>query len=162
YGATMGFFPVDEETCQYFLNTGRPRELVDTIRNYYKAQELFGMPERGDIEYSQLLELNLKDIEPSVAGPKRPQDRLLLPELKSKFRELFQKPLAESGYNKAAEDFGKRFAIQSPSHSATVAGGGAQASETVPARAAHQANPNESTKNTSALGELEMMNNRPT
>src|SRR5437868_7291702 len=57
YGATMGFFPVDEETCQYFLNTGRSKEQVDTIRAYYQAQELFGMPEPGDIEYSQLLEL---------------------------------------------------------------------------------------------------------
>src|ERR1044072_6426557 len=78
YGATMGFFPIDEQTCQYFLNTGRSKEQVDTIREYCTAGELCGMPEPGDIEYSQLLELDLKDVEPSVAGPKRPQDRLLL------------------------------------------------------------------------------------
>jgi aconitate hydratase len=162
YGATMGFFPVDEETCQYLTATGRSKELVDTFRNYFKAQDLFGMPEHGDIEYSQSLELDLKDVQPSVAGPKRPQDRLLLPELKSKFSELFTKPITESGYNKKAEDLGKRFAISVPGGSAMVEGGGAQAPESVPARAKGQENPNESAKNTSALTELEMMNNRPT
>src|SRR6185436_3587871 len=108
YGATMGFFPVDEETCQYLLDTGRSKEQVDTLRNYFQAQELFGMPEPGDIEYSQVLDLDLKDVQPSVAGPKRPQDRLLLPEVKSKFRELFHKPLTESGYNKPVDELGKR------------------------------------------------------
>jgi len=111
YGATMGFFPVDEETCQYLLQTGRTKEQVDAFRNYFKAQDLFGMPAAGDIEYSQTLELNLADVQPSVAGPKRPQDRLLLPELKSKFRDLFQKPVADSGYNKPAGDFGKRYPV---------------------------------------------------
>jgi aconitate hydratase len=162
YGATMGFFPVDEETCQYLIQTGRPMEHVDTFRNYFKAQDLFGMPESGDIEYSQTLELNLADVQPSVAGPKRPQDRLLLPELKQKFRELFTKPLADSGYNKTAEDLTKRFAIAAACPPTTVAGGGAQASESAPVRAAHQKSPNESVKNTSAQTELEMMNNRPT
>ncbi len=119
YGATMGFFPVDEETCQYFLSTGRSKEQVDTIRSYYQAQGLFGMPQAGSIEYSQTLELDLKDVEPSVAGPKRPQDRLLLPEMKGKFRELFAKPLTESGYNKPPADLGKRFPIPSkPAESA--------------------------------------------
>ncbi len=162
YGATMGFFPVDEETCQYFLNTGRSKEQVDTIRSYFQAQELFGMPEPGDIEYSQVLELDLKDVQPSVAGPKRPQDRLLLPEVKSKFRELFHKPLAESGYNKPTEELAKRFAIHSAAPTSTVAGGGAQANESVPQRAPNQAHPNESVKNTSTQTEVEMMNNRPT
>jgi aconitate hydratase len=161
YGATMGFFPVDEETCQYLINTGRPKEHVDTFRNYFKAQDLFGMPQAGDIEYSQTVELNLSDIHPSVAGPKRPQDRLELPELKQKFRELFTKPITESGYNKTIEDLGKRFAISASSPSSTVAGGGEQAPESVPARAP-DANANQSVKNTSALTELEMMNNRPT
>lgn len=162
YGATMGFFPVDEETCHYLTATGRPKELVDTFRNYFKAQDLFGMPEDGDIEYSQTLELDLKDVQPSVAGPKRPQDRLLLPELKSKFNELFTKPLTESGYNKKAEDLGKRFAISVPDTNCVVEGGGEQGQESMPARAKGEQNPNESSKNTSALTELEMMNNRPT
>ena len=162
YGATMGFFPVDEETCQYLTATGRSKEKVDTFRNYFKAQDLFGMPQEGDIEYSETLQLDLADVMPSVAGPKRPQDRLLLPELKHKFRELFQKPITESGYNKTLEDLGKRFAIAGACPSTTVEGGGEQASETAPPRSKNQANPNESAKNTSALTELEMMNNRPT
>jgi aconitate hydratase len=120
------------------------------------------MPEPGDIEYSQVLELTLNDVQPSVAGPKRPQDRLLLPEVKSKFRELFHKPLAESGYNKPTEELSKRFAIHAAAPTSTVTGGGAQASETVPQRAPHQVHPNESAKNTSGQTELEMMNNRPT
>ncbi len=162
YGATMGFFPVDEETCQYLINTGRSKEHVDTFRNYFKAQDLFGMPQSGDIEYSQTLELDLGDVQPSVAGPKRPQDRLQLPELKQKFRELFTKPITESGYNKPAEDIGKRFAIAAVCPPTTVAGGGEQAPESVPAPAPGQPGPNQSTKNTSAQTELEMMNNRPT
>jgi aconitate hydratase len=162
YGATMGFFPVDEETCQYLVATGRSKEQVDTFRNYFKAQDLFGMPEAGDIEYSQTVELNLADVLPSVAGPKRPQDRLLLPELKQKFRELFEKPITESGYNKKLEDLGKRFAIQAACPSTMVEGGGEQAPESVPARKEGQTDPNDSAKNTSAHTELEMMNNRPT
>src|SRR5207244_8335671 len=93
YGATMGYFPIDEETCQYLVQTGRSKEHVDTFRNYFKAQDLFGMPERNDLEYSQVLELNLADVHPSVAGPKRPQDRIELPNLKNRFQELFQKPV---------------------------------------------------------------------
>jgi aconitate hydratase len=162
YGATMGFFPIDEETCQYFLQTGRPKEHVDTLRNYFKAQDLFGMPEPGDIEYSQLLELDLSAVQPSVAGPKRPQDRLILPELKQKFRELFQKPLQESGYNKSLDELGKRFAVAPGCLPGTVVGGGAQAQETLPARSPDPAKSNETVKNTSAQTELEMMNNRPT
>jgi aconitate hydratase len=162
YGATMGFFPVDEETCQYFLDTGRSKEQVETFRNYFKAQGLFGMPQPGDIEYSQLLELDLASVLPSVAGPKRPQDRILLPELKSNFRDLFQKPITESGYGKSPSDISKRFALGAECPTATVAGGGAQASDTIPARAPDQQNPDQSVKNTSALTEIEMMNNRPT
>lgn len=162
YGATMGFFPVDEETCQYFFDTGRSKEQVESFRNYFKAQGLFGMPQPGDIEYSQLLELDLASVLPSVAGPKRPQDRILLPDLKSNFRDLFQKPITESGYGKPPADISKRFALGAECPTATVAGGGAQASDTIPARAPNQQNPNQSVKNTSALTEIEMMNNRPT
>src|SRR6185312_5895283 len=78
YGATMGFFPIDEETCQYFLATGRSEEHVATLRNYFKVQGLFCMPEKGDCSYSTSLELDLSTVQPSVAGPKRPQDRILL------------------------------------------------------------------------------------
>src|SRR6187455_1298063 len=82
YGATVGYFPVDEQTCRYLEATGRPPEQVETIRNYFQAQEMFGMPRKGECEYSTLLELDLGEIRPSVAGPKRPQDRIELPNLK--------------------------------------------------------------------------------
>lgn len=111
YGATMGFFPIDDETCQYLADTGRTPEQVENFRSYFKAQQLFGMPEPGSIAYSQTLELDLSEVQPSVAGPKRPQDRLTLPELKEKFVEVFQKPIAESGYGKSAADLPKRFPV---------------------------------------------------
>src|SRR5262249_19719642 len=104
YGATMGFFPVDEESCQYLLMTGRSEAEVGTFRNYYKAQSLFGMPEKGQCEYSSTLELDLSEVQPSVAGPKRPQDRIFLPELKQQFVSLLQKPILQNGYNKSLED----------------------------------------------------------
>jgi len=91
YGATMGFFPVDEATCQYFAATGRPVDQVDTIRAYYQAQGLFGIPKTGEIDYSQTLSLDLSTVEPSVAGP-----------LKSAFTALMDKPVAEGGYGKSA------------------------------------------------------------
>src|SRR5688572_15825971 len=108
YGATMGFFPVDEKTCEYLLSTGRTAEQVETVRAYYKAQGLFGIPAAGACDYSTVLELDLGSIEPSVAGPKRPQDRIELGELKEKFLELLQKPVGENGYNKSAEEIEKR------------------------------------------------------
>lgn len=111
YGATMGFFPVDEETCNYLKATGRTDEQVDAFRNYFKAQGLFGIPRQGQCEYSQVLELNLADVQPNVAGPKRPQDRIALSELKSKFTELLSKPVKENGYNKPAEALAQRFAV---------------------------------------------------
>src|SRR5436309_1923231 len=98
YGATMGFFPVDEASCAYLAATGRSAEQVDAVRSYFQAQELFGMPGNGDCEYSSLLELDLAEVGPSVAGPKRPQDRIDLSELKAKFAELLGKPVAEGGY----------------------------------------------------------------
>ena len=102
YGATMGFFPVDEATCQYFAATGRPAAQVDTIRAYYQAQGLFGIPKAGDIDYSLVLELDLATVEPSVAGPRRPQDRIALAGLKSAFTSLMDKPVADGGYGKGA------------------------------------------------------------
>jgi len=102
YGATMGFFPVDEATCQYFAATGRSDAQVDAIRAYYQAQGLFGIPQAGDIDYSQVLEMDLSTVEPSVAGPKRPQDRIALASLKSAFTGLMDKPVADGGYAKGA------------------------------------------------------------
>ena len=120
YGATMGFFPIDEETCNYLKATGRTDEQVDTFRNYFQAQGLFGMPASGEIEYSQTLELNLADVVPSVAGPKRPQDRIVLNSLKSTFTDLFSKPVSESGYNKPAEELSKKVAATVSDNAATA------------------------------------------
>ncbi len=114
YGATMGFFPIDEETCKYLLHTGRSPEHVDTLRNYYQAQGLFGIPQQGDVNYSQVLNLNLDQVQPSVAGPKRPQDRILLPDLKAKFTSLFQQPANENGYNKPHSEMARRFEMTKP------------------------------------------------
>jgi aconitate hydratase len=112
YGATMGFFPVDEETCAYLKSTGRSDEQVELVRSYFTAQGLFGMPKKGDCRYSSLLKLDLADIRPCVAGPKRPQDRIELPQLKEKFTSLLEKPVGENGYQKPKEEVGKRYALQ--------------------------------------------------
>ncbi|MBW8369747.1 MAG: aconitate hydratase AcnA [Thiobacillus sp.] len=112
YGATMGFFPVDEATCQYFAATGRNSAQVDLIRAYYQAQGLFGIPKAGEIDYSQTLALDLSTVEPSVAGPKRPQDRIALSEIETAFDTLMQKPKAEGGYDKTAEDLRRTYAVE--------------------------------------------------
>ena len=111
YGATMGFFPIDDESLNYLRATGRTNDQVVAFGNYFKAQEMFGIPEKGEVDYSVEIELNLGDVRPSVAGPKRPQDRIELPNLKSKFDELFSKPLTENGYDKPQADLGKRFPV---------------------------------------------------
>ena len=116
YGATMGFFPVDDESMNYLRATGRTNEQVVAFGNYFKAQEMFGIPRKGAIDYSVELELNLADVKPSVAGPKRPQDRIELPNLKNTFTELFSKPLTENGYNKPREELSKRVAVHLDSY----------------------------------------------
>jgi aconitate hydratase len=109
YGATMGFFPVDEKTIEYFRGTGRTDEEIDAFAAYFKAQGLFGIPQVGDIDYSQVLELDLAAVMPSLAGPKRPQDRIDLDRVKSTFTALFSQPVAENGFAKNPADLGRRF-----------------------------------------------------
>ena len=104
YGATMGFFPIDEETVNYLRATGRAAEHCATYENYYKAQGLFGIPGEGEIDYSVNLALELGSIQPSVAGPKRPQDRIEVPNLGRKFEELFSKSVADGGFGRDAAD----------------------------------------------------------
>jgi aconitate hydratase len=104
YGATMGFFPIDEETVNYLRATGRDGEHCATYENYYKAQGLFGIPVEGEIDYSVNLALELGSIQPSVAGPKRPQDRIEVPNLGRKFEELFSKSVADGGFGRDAAD----------------------------------------------------------
>jgi len=112
YGATMGFFPIDEETIAYLRGTGRPDELCTAFENYYKAQGLWGIPTKeSGIVYSVDLDLDISTVVPGVAGPKRPQDHIDLPELGSTFRNLFTKALPDGGYGKAADDLGKLFPV---------------------------------------------------
>ncbi len=108
YGATMGFFPVDARTIEFFRNTGRTADEVSALEAYFKAQELFGMPRKGDIDYSTVLELDLATIRPSVAGPKRPQDRIDLGNLKARFTELYAKPVSENGFAKKPDELARR------------------------------------------------------
>ena len=105
----MGFFPVDDKTIEYFRGTGRSDAEIAALAAYFKAQDLYGMPKKGDIDYSQTLELDLATIMPSLAGPKRPQDRIGLERVKQTFTELYSKPVAENGFAKKPADLGKRF-----------------------------------------------------
>lgn len=98
YGATIGYFPIDEQTCRYLLETGRPPEQVQLVEAYFRAQECFGAPQPDSIDYSSVIDLDLGNVVANVAGPKRPQDRVALTRLSSRFREILVQPVAEGGY----------------------------------------------------------------
>jgi aconitate hydratase len=112
YGATIGFFGVDDKTIEYLRTTGRPPELVEAVEAYFKAQGMFGIPRKGEIDYTRVIELDLSTVVPSVSGPKFPQDRIDLPKIKSQFESLFSKPAAERGYAKPAAELDKRVGTQ--------------------------------------------------
>ncbi len=103
YGATMGFFPVDERTIEYFRGTGRTNDEIEAFEAYFRAQGMFGVPMAGDIEYSQIVKLDLGQVTPSLAGPKRPQDRIELGKVASQFATLFSRPSSENGFNQSAD-----------------------------------------------------------
>ena len=103
YGATMGFFPVDEKTLAYFKGTGRTKTEIEAFEAYFKAQGLFGVANKGDIDYSQVVSLDLGDVTPSLAGPKRPQDRIELGNVAAQFASLFSQPIASNGFNQSAD-----------------------------------------------------------
>jgi aconitate hydratase len=145
YGATCGFFPVDDVSCEFLRMTGRG-DIVPAVKAYYQAQGMYGMPKKGDIDYSDVVELDLGTVKPAVSGPRRPHDRLDLPELKSKFAELMAKPFAEGGYGKSVEAIAKRVQVQVSAAKSPVSGGGTQNS--VAAGAPRNA--------------VEMVDNRPT
>jgi len=109
YGATMGFFPVDEKTVEYFKGTGRTKQEIDAFEAYFKAQGLFGVPKAGSIDYSTVLTLDLAQVAPSLAGPKRPQDRIEIGNVKKQFTSLYSKSVAENGFNQPAEKLGQSF-----------------------------------------------------
>jgi aconitate hydratase len=102
YGATIGYFPVDEQTCRYLLQTGRPAGHVRAVEAFYRAQGCFGAAREGEVDYSRVLQLDLGAVEPNVAGPKRPQDRIPLREIKTRFESTLVQPVAGGGYGKAA------------------------------------------------------------
>ncbi|MDP0491904.1 MAG: aconitate hydratase [Verrucomicrobiota bacterium JB023] len=104
YGATMGFFPVDSETINYLRGTGRSEELCTTVENYFKAQNLFGIPGKDQCDYTDLLELDLSTVVPAVSGPKRPQDRIDVPALRDRFNELFTTSTNEGGFGLSESD----------------------------------------------------------
>src|SRR5690348_12336948 len=111
YGATMGFFPIDDESVGYLRATGRSEDQCRLYEAYYRAQGLFGIPQKGQLNYSEDLDLDLASVVPSVAGPKRPQDRIELPKLKQEFNSAFSKPVTESGFGKSSDELNKTFTV---------------------------------------------------
>src|SRR5688572_7952234 len=164
YGATMGFFPIDEESCRYLVATGRSDEQVDLFRAYYQAQGMFGIPRAGEIDYTRVLQLDIAQVQPSVAGPKRPQDRIDLPQVKDRFHELLHRPAAENGYNKPESEDNKLFVVLTGVNGggqpagAPLTGGGEQDPDSMPVATG----PQTSETNTNPETEIEMMQNRPT
>ncbi|MBW6395467.1 MAG: aconitate hydratase AcnA [Thermus sp.] len=113
YGATMGFFPVDEETLNYLRLTGRPEELIALVEAYTKANGLFRTPEAEErVRYSEYLELDLSTVEPSLAGPKRPQDRVALKEVKQSFLAHLTKPVKERGFGLTPDQLNKKVLVK--------------------------------------------------
>lgn len=119
YGATMGFFPVDEKSLDYLRLTGRSDEAIARVRDYYTAQGMFGIPAQGSIDYSKVLELDISSVVPCVSGPKRPQDRIEVPALKTRFNQLLEMPVAEGGFGVSSTARAKRVQVKAP-----VAAGG--------------------------------------
>ncbi|WP_032826523.1 aconitate hydratase AcnA, partial [Bordetella holmesii] len=109
YGATMGFFPVDDRTIDYFKGTGRTEEEIAAFQAYFKAQKMYGVPKASEINFSKLLTLDLSTVAPSLAGPKRPQDRIEIGNVKNTFIDLFSKPIAENGFNQPAQKLSEVF-----------------------------------------------------
>jgi aconitate hydratase len=124
YGATMGFFPIDEECTNYLRATGRSEAHCQMYENYYKAQNLWGIPQAGQVHYSQVIELDLNTVKPSVAGPKRPQDRIELPNLQREFFSAFQRPVTENGFGKTRKGFSKSVKVETASKKKATVGTG--------------------------------------
>ncbi len=122
YGATMGFFPVDEETLAYLRRTGRPEKLVKLVDTYSKAQGLFYEPNTPDPDFTEILELDLGSVQPSVAGPLRPQDRVPLAQMKPSFHQVLQAPVSERGFSLKGREL-KRTAVVSNGQDVTIGHG---------------------------------------
>ncbi len=113
YGATCGFFPIDEKTLDYLKMTGREEKAIRLIKEYLEAQEMFGIPRKDQIEYTKVIALDLRSVKSCVAGPKRPQDRINLVDLKQKFQHLLSAPIVEGGYEKSAAEKSKKVPLRS-------------------------------------------------
>jgi aconitate hydratase len=118
YGATMGFFPVDDKTIEYFRGTGRSKAEIEAFEAYFRAQGLFGVPRAQDIAYSRVITLDLGTVAPSLAGPKRPQDRIELGQVKARFAELFSAPVADGGFNQPPGRLDRRVALDADGQAA--------------------------------------------
>ena len=112
YGATMGFFPMDEESLNYMRRSGRPEELVQAVEAYTKAQGLFHTEDSPEPEFTDTLELDLSTVEPSLAGPKRPQDRLRVGEMKKAFGAALTAPFDKRGFNLQGEALKKSASVR--------------------------------------------------
>src|SRR5437870_4416634 len=151
YGATMGYFPIDQESVDYLRATGRSNEQCLAFENYFRAQEMFGMPRKGEIDYGVDIDLDLAEVQPSVAGPKRPQDRINLPELGKTFRVLLEKPVRDGGYGKVNVDLREKHLVElngSPPRNGEMASSDTKEDQGI--------NPGDE------LNKIEMLANRPT
>jgi aconitate hydratase len=124
YGATMGFFPVDEESLNYLRNTGRDEELVELVEQYYKAQGLFRTDDMEDPIFTDTVELDLSTVKPSLAGPRRPQDRIDLTDMKQTWNDTLTKSVDEGGFGVSKEDAEKKVTVTSPDGSTYELGNG--------------------------------------
>jgi aconitate hydratase len=109
YGATMGFFPVDDVTIDYFKGSGRTEEEIAAFSGYFKAQGMYGVPKKGQVDYSEVHELDLASVTPSLAGPKRPQDRIEIGKVKTTFSKLFSASVSDNGFAKKPNELARRF-----------------------------------------------------
>ncbi|KOP65035.1 aconitate hydratase [Bacillus sp. FJAT-18019] len=125
YGATIGFFPVDDETLAYLRNTGRSDEQVALVESYYKAQNMFRTAETPDPEFSDVIELDLASVVPSLAGPKRPQDRIELTNMKDNFNDIIRTPIDKGGYGLSDEKIAETVKVQHKDGSTSEMGTGA-------------------------------------
>jgi aconitate hydratase len=148
YGATMGFFPVDQKSLDYLRLTGRDEAHIELVKSYYEAQNMFGIPRKGEIDYSVNLELDINSIVPCVSGPKRPQDRIEVPALKKRFSSLLEMPTAEGGFGIAQDDLIKKVRVKEP----VAAGGRDEPTGGVTDLSADEEAP---------MNEAEMVTNRP-
>ncbi|MBO2945288.1 aconitate hydratase AcnA [Paenibacillus sp. F411] len=112
YGATIGFFPVDDETLTYLRGTGRSDEQVELVESYYKAQNMFRTADTPDPEFSDVIELDLASVVPSLAGPKRPQDRIELTHMKDSFNDIIRTPIDKGGYGLSDEKINQKVTVK--------------------------------------------------